>query len=466
MNSQWLGILMFVGFFFVLMSGYPVAFSFAGTAIVFAAIGMAIGAFDSSLLLTLPNSWFGTMTDSTLLAIPFFIFLGAILEKSGLAEELLETVGLLMGPVRGGIALAVIIVGTLLAATTGVVAATIIAMGLISLPTMLRYKYDKGLATGTIMASGTMAQMIPPSLVLVLLSDQFGVDIGDLFAGALVPGLVLSGAYMVYVLFVAYTKPDSAPALPPEVRTMKGVVLLRRVLRAFVPPVVLILVVLGSIFVGFATPSEAGSLGAIGAVLLAIANGKFNLKVVKDAAISTAKTTGLVVMILFASTMFIKVLYGLGGDKLIDSWLTNLPGGFWSFIIVANIAIFLLGVFLEFVEITYIAMPLLVPIAIKVLDVANPNGAFADTGYTMVWFAIVMAINLQIAFISPPVGFSLFYMQSVAPKEVTTTQIHRSAIPYVIIQLVVLAIIVAFPETVNWLVRIANQLQAAALAAS
>ena len=233
MNPQWLGILMFVGFFFMLMSGYPVAFSFAGTALVFGLIGIAVGAFDVNLLLTLPNTWFGTMTDSTLLAIPFFIFMGAMLEKSGLAEELLETVGLLMGPVRGGIALAVIIVGTLLAATTGVVAATIIAMGLISLPTMLRYKYDKGLAVGTIMASGTLAQMIPPSLVLVLLSDQFGIDIGDLFAGALIPGLMLAGSYMLYVLFVAYTRPGSAPALPPEARTLRGTALGLRVLKAF-----------------------------------------------------------------------------------------------------------------------------------------------------------------------------------------------------------------------------------------
>ena len=465
MNPQWLGILMFVGFFFMLMSGYPVAFSFAGTALVFGLIGIAVGAFDVNLLLTLPNTWFGTMTDSTLLAIPFFIFMGAMLEKSGLAEELLETVGLLMGPVRGGIALAVIIVGTLLAATTGVVAATIIAMGLISLPTMLRYKYDKGLAVGTIMASGTLAQMIPPSLVLVLLSDQFGIDIGDLFAGALIPGLMLAGSYMLYVLFVAYTRPGSAPALPPEARTLRGAALGLRVLKAFVPPVVLILAVLGSIFAGFATPSEAGSVGAIGATILAIANRRFNLKMVADAGTSTARTTGLVIMILFCSSLFTKVLSGLGTDKLIDSWLTGLPGGFWTFVIVSNIVIFLLGVFLEFVEITYIAMPLLVPAAIKVLDAANANGAFSDSGYSMVWFAIVMAINLQIAFISPPVGFSLFYMQSVAPKEVSTADIHRSAIPYVVIQLVMLAVIIAFPETVNWLVRIANQLQAVALAA-
>ncbi len=467
MNPQWLGILMFVGFFFMLMSGYPVAFSFAGTAIVFGLLGIAFNAFDINLLLTLPNTWFGTMTDSTLLAVPFFIFMGSMLEKSGMAEELLDTVGLLMGPIRGGIALAVILVGTLLAATTGVVAATIIAMGLISLPTMLRYKYDKGLATGTIMASGTLAQMIPPSLVLVLLSDQFGIDIGDLFAGALIPGLMLSAAYMVYVLIVAYIRPNAAPALPPEARTIRGRALFVKVMKAFVPPVVLVLAVLGSIFAGFATPSEAGAVGAVGAAILAIANRKFNLKMVYEAGLATAKTTGLVIMILFCSSLFTKVLYGLGTDKLIDSWLTGLPGGFWTFIIVANIAIFLLGVFLEFVEITYIAMPLLVPAAIKVLDVANANanGAYSDAGYSMVWFAIVMAINLQIAFISPPVGFSLFYMQSVAPKDISTAEIHRSAIPYVFIQLIMLVVVIAFPETVNWLVRIANQLQAAALAA-
>ncbi len=455
-NPQWLGILMFAGFLFLLLTGYPVAFSFAGTAIIFGLIGMAIGAFDVNLLLSLPNSWFGTMTDSTLLAIPAFIFLGAVLEKSGLAEELLETVGLLMGPIRGGIALAVILVGTLLAATTGVIAATIIAMGLISLPTMIKHGYDKGLATGTIMASGTLAQMIPPSLVLVLLSDQFGVSIGDLFAGALIPGLALSVSYMIYVLIRAYLNPRLAPALPPEARTIHGWALGKKVMKALVPPVVLIFAVLGTIFAGLATPSEAGAFGAIGAIGLAIANRKFSWKMLGDAALSTAKTTALVLMILFSSTLFVKVLYGLGGDMLIDSWLTGLPGGFWTFIIVSNIVIFLLGVFLEFTEITFIAMPLLVPAAEKVLNAANAAGAYGTEGYTMIWFAIVMAVNLQIAFISPPVGFSLFYMQSVAPKDVSTALIHRSAIPYVIIQLIVLGLVIAVPETANWLVRAAT----------
>jgi tripartite ATP-independent transporter DctM subunit len=452
-NPQWLGILMFVGFFFLLLTGYPVAFSFAGVSIVFGLIGLAMGAFDFNLLLSLPNSWFGIMSDSTLLAIPFFIFMGALLEKSGLAEELLDTVGQLMGPVRGGVALAVVIVGTLLAATTGVVAATIIAMGLISLPTMLKYGYDKGLATGVIVASGTMAQMIPPSIVLVLLSDQFGVSIGDLFAGALAPGLILAAAYAVYALAVAYLRPGSAPALPPEARTLSSRALLRRVLRAFVPPIVLILAVLGTIFAGLATPSEAGAFGAIGAALLAVANRRMSWKIIREAALSTARTTGLVLMILFASTLFAKVLYGLGTDVLIEEWLTNLPGGFWTFVIVANIVIFLLGIFLEFPEITYIAMPILVPAAEQVLNAANELGAFSNQGYTMVWLAVVFAINLQTAFISPPVGFSLFYMQSVAPKEVSTAEIHRSAIPFMIIQLLVLVLVIAVPELVNAPVR-------------
>ena len=452
-NPQLLGLLMFVGFFFLLLTGYPVAFSFAGISIIFGLIGLAMEAFDFNLLLSLPNSWFGIMSDSTLLAIPFFIFMGALLEKSGLAEELLDTVGQLMGPVRGGVALAVVIVGTLLAATTGVVAATIIAMGLISLPTMLKYGYDKGLATGVIVASGTMAQMIPPSIVLVLLSDQFGVSIGDLFAGALVPGLILAAAYAVYALAVAYLRPGSAPAMPLEARTLSSRALLRRVLRAFVPPIVLILAVLGTIFAGLATPSEAGAFGAIGAALLAVANRRMSWKIIREAALSTARTTGLVLMILFASTLFAKVLYGLGTDLLIEEWLTNLPGGFWTFVIVANVVIFLLGIFLEFPEITYIAMPILVPAAEQVLNAANELGAFSNQGYTMVWLAVVFAINLQTAFISPPVGFSLFYMQSVAPKEVSTVEIHRSAIPFMIIQLLVLVLVIAVPELVNAPVR-------------
>lgn len=459
---QWLAIMMFVGFFVILMTGYPVAFSFAGTAIVFALIGLALGAIDVNLLRTLPNRWFGTMSDFTLLAIPFFIFLGAILEKSGLAEELLDTVGMLLGPLRGGIALAVVLVGTLLAATTGVVAATIIAMGMISLPTMLRYGYDKKLATGTIMAAGTLAQMIPPSLVLVLLSDQIGVSIGDLFAGAIMPGLIMSAAYAIYALVLGALRPDAAPAMPASERTLKGGALAWRVLTALVPTVLVIVSVLGAIFSGWASPTEAGGLGALAAVLLALLKGKLSLKIIREASSATMRTTALVIMILFCSTMFSVVFEGLGGSEYVTGLLAGLPGGVVAFMIAANVAIFLLGVFLEFVEITYIAMPLLVPAADLVfkaglratgLDESSTQFLY-EHNLNMVWFGIVMAVNLQIAFISPPVGFSLFYMQSVAPKSITTAEIHRSALPYVVIQLVILVLLVLFPELSKWLVRI------------
>jgi tripartite ATP-independent transporter DctM subunit len=440
---EWLSVMMFAGFFVLLMSGYPVAFSFAGTAIIFGLIGLSLDAFNMDLLRLLPNRWFGTMSDYTLLAIPFFIYLGSILEKSGLAEELLETIGILLGPLRGGIALAVVLVGTLLAATTGVVAATIIAMGLISLPIMMRLNYDKGLATGVITASGTLAQMIPPSLVLVVLSDQIGVSVGDLFAGALFPGLMLSFGYGVYCLTVAYIWPNLAPALPLSERTLKGVPLALRVLRVMVPPFFLVLSVLGSIFFGLATPTEAGAVGAVGALLLAAANRRVSWKMLWDSAMSTARTTTLVIMILFCSTFFSLVFDGLGGTDFVTDILVALPGGFWGFMIAANVIVFLLGIFLEFVEICFIVMPLLIPAAVAL--------GFQDID--LVWFGIVMAVNLQTAFISPPVGFSLFYLQSVAPPEIETADIHRGALPFVAIQFIVLVLVMIFPQTVTWLVQ-------------
>jgi tripartite ATP-independent transporter DctM subunit len=444
MGYEWLAIAMFVGFFLILMSGYPVAFSFAGTAIVFGGIGLAVGAFDLNRLLLLPNIWFGTMSNFTLLAIPYFVFLGAVLEKSGLAEDLLETIGIVLGPLRGGMALAVVIVGTLLAATTGVVAATVIMMGMLSLPIMLRYGYDNQLATGVIVASGTLAQLIPPSLVLVVLSDQIGVSVGDLFLGALIPGLMLAASYALYVLAVAFFKPSSAPALPLEMRTLKGAALVRRVIKAVMPPILLILAVLGSIFFGIATPTEAGAVGAVGACILAALDRRLNWNLIRDAAHSTAVVTTVVVMILFCSSFFGLVFDGLGGRTFITNLLLQLPGGFITFIIISNIAIFLLGVFLEFVEICFIAMPLLVPAA-------------QALGIDMVWFGVVMAINLQTAFISPPVGFSLFYLQSVAPKSISTVEIHKSAIPFMVLQVIVLLIVIAFPQTVRWLVDLSFQ---------
>ncbi len=443
-GTEWLAIGMFVGFFLILMSGYPVSFSFAGTGLVFGLIGWLVGAFDLDRLFLLSNNWFGTMSNFTLLAIPFFVFLGAVLEKSGLAEELLETIGVVLGPLRGGVALAVILVGTLLAATTGVVAATVIIMGMISLPAMLRYGYDKRLAAGVIVASGTLAQLIPPSLVLLVLSDQIGVSVGDLFLGALIPGLMLSFAYVLYVVILAFFKPEMAPALPLESRQTKGGELVIRVLKAVVPATLLIFAILGSIFFGLATPTEAGAVGAVGACGLAAMNRKLNLTLLKEAAHATAVVSSVVLMILFCSSLFSLVFDALGGKILITNLLVQLPGGKIAFLIVSNIVIFLLGVFLEFMEICFIAMPLLVPAAQKL-------------GIDMVWFGVVMAINLQTAFISPPVGFSLFYLQSVAPKEVKTIDIHKSAIPFMAIQFAMLLIVMAFPQTVRWLVDLATK---------
>jgi tripartite ATP-independent transporter DctM subunit len=445
-DAEWLAIAMFGGFFIFLMSGYPVAFSFAGTAIVFGLIGWLMDGFDASRLLLLPNNWFGTMSNFTLLAIPFFVFLGAILEKSGLAEELLETIGILLGPLRGGMALAVILVGTLLAATTGVVAATVIIMGMLSLPVMLRYGYDKRLAAGTIVAAGTLAQLIPPSLVLLVLSDQLGVSVGDLFLGALIPGLMLSGSYILYALILAHFRPEVAPALPLEARQISGADLLRKVFQAVVPPILLIMVVLGSIFFGWANSTEAGAVGAVGACLLAALNRKLNWELIRAAGHATAVVTAVVMTILLCSSSFSMVFDALGGKDLITQLLVNLPGGKWAFLIVSNIVIFLLGVFLEFIEICFIAMPLLVPAA-QLL------------GIDMVWFGVVMAINLQTAFISPPVGFSLFYLQSVAPPEVTTKDIHQSAWPFVGLQFMMLLIVIFFPQTVRWLVDMSTPIR-------
>ena len=442
MGFEWLAIAMFVGFLLIMLTGFPVAFSFAGSAIVFGLVGLSLNAFDLNLLKLLPNRWFGTMSDFTLLAIPYFIFLGAILERSGLAEELLEAIGVLLGPVRGGMALAVIIVGTLLAATTGVVAATVIMMGMMSLPVMLRNGYDKKVAAGSIIASGTLAQLIPPSLVLVVLADQIGVSVGDLFLGALIPGLMLAGSYMLYIVFIAITQPKKVPALPKEMRTLSGRALFSRVMKAVVPPLLLIFAVLGSIFFGIATPTEAGAVGSVGALILAAMNKRLSWENLYGAANSTARITGLVLMIIFCSSFFAVVFDGLGGKTFITALLTGIPGGVLGFMIASNIAVFFLGMFLEFIEIVYIVLPLFVPAA-KAL------------GIDPVWFGVVMAINLQIAFISPPVGFSLFYLQSVAPPEMKTSEIHRSAFPFMALQVVVLALVLAFPQTVSWLVNAA-----------
>ena len=443
MSLELLAIVMFAVFLVIILSGYPVAFSFAGTAFVFFVLGVIFGDLSFRTLNILFSQWFAnSVSNFTFLAIPFFVFMGAVFEKSGLAEKLLTTIGYLMGPLRGGMAVAVVIVGTLLAAATGVVAATVIVMGLLSLPVMMKYNYDPKLAAGVIVGAGTLAQLIPPSLVLIVLAQFIPVSVGELFAGALIPGVMLSLIFAVYAVVLAFFKPEKAPAIPKEERTMSGGELALETLKVVVPPLALIFAVLGSIFAGIATASEAGAVGAVGALMLSVGYRSFSWQTVKDAARSTANITGLVLQILFASTFFALVFNQLNGQDLITEWLLAIPGDLWGFIIAANIIVFLLGINLEFLEISFIVMPLLVPAAT----------ALGLTGPLMVWFAVMMAINLNMAFISPPVGFSLFYLQSVAPPEVKTSDIHRGALPFMALQGLGLVIVMVWPETVTWLV--------------
>ena len=441
MSLELLAIIMFAVFMVIILSGYPVAFSFAGTAIIFFVLGMAFGDLAVPELNVLFSRWFAdAVSNFTFLAIPFFVFMGAVFEKAGLAERLLTTIGFLMGPLRGGMAVAVILVGTLLAAATGVVAATVIVMGILALPVMVKYNYDHKLAAGVIVGSGTLAQLIPPSLVLIVLAQFIPVSVGQLFAGALIPGVMLSVIFMIYAVAIAYIKPGHAPAIPKSERTMSGGELAIETLKVVVPPMFLVFAVLGSIFAGIATASEAGAVGAMGAVVLALAYRSYSWKMIMEAARATANITGLVLQILFASTFFALVFQKLGGQNLITDWLTSIPGDKWGFIIAANIIVFLLGINLEFLEISFIVMPLFVP-AVLALDI------------DLVWFAVMMAINLNMAFISPPVGFSLFYLQSVAPPEITTSEIHRGALPFMALQGVGLVIVMVFPQTVTWLVE-------------
>jgi tripartite ATP-independent transporter DctM subunit len=440
-NPEILALIMLGLFMFLIMIGYPVAFTFAGTATVFFLIGWAQGDMDPVQLNALFSKWFAdSASNFTFLAIPFFVFMGAIFEKSGLAERLLTTIGLILGPLRGGMAVAVVIVGTLLAAATGVVAATVIVMGVLSLPVMIKYGYDHELASGVIVASGTLAQLMPPSLVLIVLAQFIPVSVGQLFAGALIPGILLAVLFAAYAVMVAYSKPNSAPAIPREERQFSRGALFKQFLLAVVPPLALIFAVLGSIFQGVATASEAGAVGALGATVLALAYRRLSWKVLWQAARSTSNITSLVLQILFASTFFALVFDRLGGQDRITEWLQNVPGGLWGFIIASHIIVFLLGINLEFLEISFIVMPLLIPAAIA-LDV------------NLVWFAVLMAVNLNLAFISPPVGFSLFYLQSVAPPEVKTAEIHKGAIPFMGVQIIGLIVLTILPECVVYLVR-------------
>ena len=438
MITDWLGPAMFAGALALLSLGYPVAFSLGGVAILFGIIGIALGVFDPIFLTAMPQRIFGIMNNFTLLAIPYFIFMGGMLEKSGIAEDLLETMGALFGRIRGGLAVAVVVVGALLAATTGVVAATVVTMGLISLPTMLRYGYNKDLATGVIAASGTLGQIIPPSIVLVVLADQLGISVGDLFLGSVVPGLMMAGAFVVHVLAIAFIRPDVAPALPAELIDVRGQALFTRIIKVLVPPLALILLVLGSIFFGIATPTEAGALGCGGAIILAAIKGQLRLKGIREVCDQTLRTTSMVIFILIGSTAFSLVFRGLRGDRFIADVLTSLPGGDIGFLVVSMVTIFILGFFIDFFEIAFIVVPLFAPIAQQI-------------GIDLVWYGVIVGANMQTSFLTPPFGFALFYLRGVAPKDITTGNIYRGVIPFIILQLLVLVAIIAFPALVSWL---------------
>ncbi|MEY4267417.1 MAG: hypothetical protein RIS90_1952 [Pseudomonadota bacterium] len=516
--------IMFAGLIVFLLMGFPVAFSLGACGLFFGFIGIELGILPESLLQALPLRIFGIMQNDTLLAIPFFTLMGLILERSGMAEDLLDTIGQLFGPLRGGLAFAVIFVGALLAATTGVVAASVISMGLISLPIMLRYGYDRRVASGVIAASGTLAQIIPPSLVLIILADQLGRSVGEMYKGAFVPGFILSGLYVAYIVLLTFIRPNWVPALPPEARTIRedngesglrsllfltilstavavffgehyaeilgwakgevvatvakdetivvsmcaGVLLAfvlavvnkvtrlgllsrmaERVTFVLIPPLLLIFLVLGTIFLGIATPTEGGAMGALGAFIMAMARGRLSMSLLKQALNTTTKLSSFVVFILIGSTVFSLVFQGVDGGKWVEHLLSGVPGGQLGFLIVVNTLIFLLAFFLDFFELAFIVVPLLGPVAEKM-------------GIDLIWFGVLLAVNMQTSFMHPPFGFALFYLRSVAPgKEytdkvtkkliapVTTMQIYWGAVPFVIIQIIMVGLIIAFPGIVS-----------------
>ncbi|CUX05857.1 permease component of C4 dicarboxylate transporter [Agrobacterium fabacearum S56] len=440
--------IMFAALIIVLLLGYPVAFALAFVGFFFGFIGIELGLLPATLFQAIPDRIFGQMSNETLLAIPFFTFMGLILEKSGMAEDLLDTIGQLFGPVRGGIAFAVIFVGAILAATTGVVAASVISMGLISLPIMLRYGYERKIAAGTIAASGTLAQIIPPSLVLIVLADQLGRSVGDVYKGALVPGLLLVGAYTLYIIVTSIISPAKVPALPLEARTLRGSKLLLKVITSLVPPLVLIFLVLGTIFLGIATPTEGGAMGAVGALALALANGKLNLGLIQQSLYATAKLSSFVLLILLGARVFSLTFYGVNGHVWVEHLMTSVPGGEIGFLIVANLLVFFLAFFLDYFELAFIIIPLLAPVADAL-------------GIDLIWFGVMLAVNMQTSFMHPPFGFSLFFLRSVAPtraykdritgqtiQPITSSQIYLGAIPYLFIQLAMVIIIIAFPGIV------------------
>ncbi len=433
---EYLPAWMFLALTILLMAGFPVTFTLLGTALFFGLIG-----FGWSFFNLLPLRIWGVIINVTLMAVPLFVFMGVMLERSGLAEELLDTMGILFGRLRGGLAVSVVVVGALLGASTGIVGATVVTMGLLAVPTMLRRGYQKEIACGTVSASGTLGQIIPPSIVLVLIGDIVGVSVGDLFMGAVFPGLVLVSLYVIYILAAAYLRPSIAPAIPKEeLDAISKGQLLKRVGRALVPPLALMVAVLGSIFAGIASPTEAAAVGAVGATLLTVANGKFNMKILNEVMTTTVKLTCMVFIILCGAAAFGLVFRGLGGDTLVREFLGGLADVYSAHVVLAIVMglIFVIGFFLDFIEITFIHVPVLAPIML-------------EFGFDPVWFCILLAVNLQTSFMTPPFGFSLFYLKAVTPPEVSTGHIYRGIIPFVIFQLIGLAIVVMYPQLATWL---------------
>ena len=434
--AAWI-VLMFLSLMLMLMLGYPVAFTLGAIAMLFGGVFLGFDFFH-----LLPLRIWGVMTNFTLLAVPLFIFMGIVLDKSGLAQDLLETMGLLFGRRRGGLAVSVVIVGALLAATTGVVGATVVTMGIIALPTMLRRNYSRQLSTGTIAAAGTLGQIIPPSIVLILLGDVTGVPVGRLFIGAVVPGVLLVALFLVYISLHAWLRPEVAPAITAE--TDEHVV--RKVFLTLLPPLVLVVSVLGSIFFGIASPTESAALGALGALLLAALHGQLTLDRLIEAMQLTTRLTSMVFLILIGATAFGLVFRGMGGDHLVLDVMTNLPGGTLGFLVASMLLIFLLGFFLDFLQICFIVVPILAPIA-AAMDV------------DLLWLAVLIAINLQTSFLTPPFGFSLFYLKAVAPKEIRIQHIYRGIIPFISIQVATIILLCLFPILVTWLPDLMDRMQ-------
>ncbi|MCK8785388.1 TRAP transporter large permease subunit [Roseomonas sp. NAR14] len=429
--------LMFGGLVLFLLIGFPVAFSLAATGLFFGFVSIEQGFFTEAYLGNLPLRVFGIMSNDLLLSIPFFTLMGAILERCGLAEDLLEGTGQLFGKIPGGLAYAVILVGAVLGAITGTVAASVIAMGMISLPIMMRYGYDMRLATGVIAASGTITQVIPPSLVLIVLGDQLGKSVGDMYAGAIGPSILQILLFIGYIVVVSIVQPHKVPPLPPEARGEMGWPLIWKVLKGMVPSVVLIFLVLGTIFMGLATPTEAGAMGAVGAVVLAAINRRLTWPLIRQATENTMRITAMVIFILVGSTVFSLVFQGVDGGLWIEHILSHLPGGQIGFLVVVNIFVFFLAFFLDFFEIAFIIIPLLAPVAAKL-------------GIDLVWFGVLLCVNMQTSFMHPPFGFALFYLRGIAPKEVRSSDIYWGAIPWVFLQLALVAIVIIWPESVTY----------------